>query len=174
VLKGSGLAIPSLRAWRERIFAIDIKGELSVATADKPGSRKVFNPILDLYAGGQRVLQQQMAQILFAVYVAYQLTGQLHAAVAVVEQQRGHVVRFTQPLPNGHPEGDKELRAGDAVKRDIRNEDDFIGGVEHVLIYHPQVGVCVNQNVVVFLQPVAVVEDKIAENKLSTGIIDDV
>jgi len=43
--KSSGLAIPSLRAWQERIFAIDIKGELSKATASKPGPRKVFNPM---------------------------------------------------------------------------------------------------------------------------------
>ena len=43
--KSSGLAIPSLRAWNERIFAIDIKGELSAATANKPGQRKIFNPM---------------------------------------------------------------------------------------------------------------------------------
>jgi len=43
--KSSGLAIPSLLAWRSSIFAIDIKGELSAATANKPGQRKVFNPM---------------------------------------------------------------------------------------------------------------------------------
>ena len=43
--KSTGLAIPSLRAWQQRIFAIDIKGELSAATTDKPAMRKVFNPI---------------------------------------------------------------------------------------------------------------------------------
>ena len=43
--KSTGLAIPSLQAWQQRIFAIDIKGELSAATADKPGQRKVFNPM---------------------------------------------------------------------------------------------------------------------------------
>jgi len=44
--KSSGLAIPSLLAWRSSIFAIDIKGELSAATAHKPGKRKVFNPMV--------------------------------------------------------------------------------------------------------------------------------
>ena len=43
--KSTGLAIPSLWAWQQRIFAIDIKGELSAATAGKPGQRKVFNPM---------------------------------------------------------------------------------------------------------------------------------
>jgi type IV secretion system protein VirD4 len=43
--KSSGLAIPSLLAWQDRIFAIDIKGELSAATASKPGQRKIFNPM---------------------------------------------------------------------------------------------------------------------------------
>ena len=43
--KSTGLAIPSLRAWNERVFAVDIKGELSAATADKPARRKVFNPM---------------------------------------------------------------------------------------------------------------------------------
>ena len=43
--KSSGLAIPSLRSWQQRIFAIDIKGELAAATAHKPGQRKVFNPM---------------------------------------------------------------------------------------------------------------------------------
>lgn len=43
--KSSGLAIPSLQAWRQRIFAIDIMGELSKATAHKPGQQRVFNPM---------------------------------------------------------------------------------------------------------------------------------
>ncbi|MCL2105458.1 MAG: type IV secretory system conjugative DNA transfer family protein [Oscillospiraceae bacterium] len=43
--KSSSLAIPSLLAWQSAIFAIDIKGELSAATADKPGERKIFNPM---------------------------------------------------------------------------------------------------------------------------------
>jgi len=43
--KSSSLGMPSLLAWQERIFAIDIKGELSAATAHKPGWRKVFNPM---------------------------------------------------------------------------------------------------------------------------------
>ena len=44
--KSSSLAIPSLLAWQSAIFAIDIKGELSAATAHKPGERKIFNPML--------------------------------------------------------------------------------------------------------------------------------
>ena len=44
--KSSSLAIPSLRAWQSAVFAIDIKGELSAATASKPGQRKIFNPML--------------------------------------------------------------------------------------------------------------------------------
>ena len=43
--KSSSIAIPSLLGWGSRIFAIDIKGELSVATQDKPGERKLFNPM---------------------------------------------------------------------------------------------------------------------------------
>jgi len=43
--KTSGLAIPSLLGWNSRIFAVDIKGELSAATAGKPGQRKIFNPM---------------------------------------------------------------------------------------------------------------------------------
>ncbi|MCL2434410.1 MAG: type IV secretory system conjugative DNA transfer family protein, partial [Clostridia bacterium] len=44
--KSSSLAIPSLLAWQSAIFAIDIKGELSAATAHRPGERKIFNPML--------------------------------------------------------------------------------------------------------------------------------
>jgi type IV secretion system protein VirD4 len=48
--KSSSIAIPSINAWQERIFAIDIKGELSAATANKPSKRKIFNPMsLDTY-----------------------------------------------------------------------------------------------------------------------------
>ena len=43
--KSSSIAIPSLLGWSSRIFAIDIKGELSAATASKPGQRKIFNPM---------------------------------------------------------------------------------------------------------------------------------
>jgi len=42
--KSSSIAIPSLLAWNSRIFAIDIKGELSAATAGKAAPRKIFNP----------------------------------------------------------------------------------------------------------------------------------
>ena len=44
--KSSSLAIPSLLAWQSAIFAVDIKGELSAATANKSGERKIFNPML--------------------------------------------------------------------------------------------------------------------------------
>lgn len=45
--KSSGIAIPSISAWNSAIFAIDIKGELSVATT---GKRKIFNPTsIDTY-----------------------------------------------------------------------------------------------------------------------------
>ena len=43
--KSSGLAIPSLRSWSSSVFAIDIKGELSAATAHSPGPCKIFNPM---------------------------------------------------------------------------------------------------------------------------------
>jgi len=43
--KTSGLAIPSLLTWNSPIFAVDIKGELSAATAGKAAPRKVFNPM---------------------------------------------------------------------------------------------------------------------------------
>lgn len=42
--KSSCIAIPSLLSWRERIFAIDIKGELSQKTAHAHPAMKVFNP----------------------------------------------------------------------------------------------------------------------------------
>ena len=42
--KSSSLAIPSLLAWNSRVFAIDIKGELSAATTGKATPRKIFNP----------------------------------------------------------------------------------------------------------------------------------
>lgn len=42
--KSSCIAIPSLLSWEERIFAIDIKGELSAAVKRKRPNAKVFNP----------------------------------------------------------------------------------------------------------------------------------
>lgn len=42
--KSSCLAIPSLLSWEERIFAIDIKGELSTRTHKKRPNIKIFNP----------------------------------------------------------------------------------------------------------------------------------
>lgn len=42
--KSSCIAIPSLMSWQERIFAIDIKGELYQKTKDKRKNIKVFNP----------------------------------------------------------------------------------------------------------------------------------
>lgn len=44
--KSSCIAIPSILCWRERIFAIDIKGELEQKTRGKRfiGERKIFNP----------------------------------------------------------------------------------------------------------------------------------
>jgi type IV secretion system protein VirD4 len=42
--KSSGIAIPSILGWQNAVFAIDIKGELSAATAHEPGQHKIFNP----------------------------------------------------------------------------------------------------------------------------------
>jgi len=42
--KSSCLAIPTLRAWRSRVFAIDIKGELYAKTHEYRSDIKVFNP----------------------------------------------------------------------------------------------------------------------------------
>lgn len=42
--KSSCIAIPSLMSWKDRIFAIDIKGELLKKTKHKRGLVKVFNP----------------------------------------------------------------------------------------------------------------------------------
>ena len=42
--KSSCLAIPSLLSWEERVFAIDIKGELSAKTHKKRPNTKIFNP----------------------------------------------------------------------------------------------------------------------------------
>jgi type IV secretion system protein VirD4 len=43
--KSKSLVIPSLLSWQSSLFAIDVKGELSRATAHKPRQRKVFNPM---------------------------------------------------------------------------------------------------------------------------------
>jgi len=43
--KSSGLAVPSLMAWGSSVFAVDIKGELSAATAGRTAPRKIFNPM---------------------------------------------------------------------------------------------------------------------------------
>lgn len=44
--KTSGIAIPTLMSWKERVFAIDIKGELYEKTKDKRNKDKIkfFNP----------------------------------------------------------------------------------------------------------------------------------
>lgn len=42
--KSSCLAIPSLLSWQERVFAIDIKGELSKKTQKQRQNMKIFNP----------------------------------------------------------------------------------------------------------------------------------
>lgn len=42
--KSSCIAIPTLRAWQERVFAIDIKGELSEQTKEYRPNIKIFNP----------------------------------------------------------------------------------------------------------------------------------
>lgn len=44
--KSSCLAIPSLIAWQQRIFAVDIKGELSKKTGHSRPTKRVFNPLL--------------------------------------------------------------------------------------------------------------------------------
>lgn len=49
--KSSCLAIPSLLAWKERVFAIDIKGELYEKTKHKRPNIKVFNPMSDSSPG---------------------------------------------------------------------------------------------------------------------------
>lgn len=49
--KSSCIAIPSLMSWQERIFAIDIKGELYQKTKEKRKSIKVFNPSDDMAYG---------------------------------------------------------------------------------------------------------------------------
>ena len=43
--KSSSIAVPSLLAWRSSVFAVDIKGELSAATAGRTAPRKIFNPM---------------------------------------------------------------------------------------------------------------------------------
>lgn len=43
--KSSCLVIPSLMAWPQRFFAIDIKGELTAETSRKRPNHKVFNPL---------------------------------------------------------------------------------------------------------------------------------
>lgn len=42
--KSSCLAIPSLKSWKERVFSIDIKGELSEKTKGYRVDSKIFNP----------------------------------------------------------------------------------------------------------------------------------
>lgn len=42
--KSACVAIPSLMSWRERVFAIDVKGELFQKTREKRNNIKVFNP----------------------------------------------------------------------------------------------------------------------------------
>ena len=49
--KSSCLAIPTLRAWNERVFAIDIKGELYEKSKHKRPAAKVFNPLSDSSPG---------------------------------------------------------------------------------------------------------------------------
>jgi len=44
--KSSCIAIPTLRAWRESVFAIDIKGELYDKTKQYRPNVKVFNPLV--------------------------------------------------------------------------------------------------------------------------------
>jgi len=44
--KSSCLAIPSLIAWQQRVFAVDIKGELSKKTGNHRPTKRVFNPLL--------------------------------------------------------------------------------------------------------------------------------
>jgi len=44
--KSSCIAIPSLISWQQRIFAIDIKGELSEKTGSQHPSKRIFNPLL--------------------------------------------------------------------------------------------------------------------------------
>jgi len=43
--KSSCIAIPTIRAWRQRVFAIDIKGELTAKTKYSRPMLKVFNPL---------------------------------------------------------------------------------------------------------------------------------
>jgi type IV secretion system protein VirD4 len=43
--KSSAVAIPSLMSWKERVFAIDIKGELYEKTRAKRDNIRVFNPM---------------------------------------------------------------------------------------------------------------------------------
>ena len=45
--KSSCIAIPTLRAWRGRVFAIDIKGELYEQTRQHRHNIRVFNPLKD-------------------------------------------------------------------------------------------------------------------------------
>lgn len=49
--KSSCIAIPSLIAWRQRIFAVDVKGELSKKTGSSRPTKIVFNPLLDSSPG---------------------------------------------------------------------------------------------------------------------------
>jgi len=49
--KSSCIAIPSLMSWKERIFAIDIKGELSEKTKQSRKNFKIFNPADEMAAG---------------------------------------------------------------------------------------------------------------------------
>ena len=49
--KSSCLAIPSLMSWKSRVFAIDIKGELSERTKNRRLQTKIFNPFDPSTAG---------------------------------------------------------------------------------------------------------------------------
>jgi type IV secretion system protein VirD4 len=76
---GSGksryVAIPSIQAWRRRVFAIDIKGELAAKAGDYRPSLKIFNPLKPdacgydpfflLSRGGN--LAEDMREVVFAI-----------------------------------------------------------------------------------------------------------
>lgn len=73
--KSSCIAIPSLMSWKDRIFAIDIKGELLEKTKHKRGLVKVFNPSNDEAYGydpfymlhNSNNLGQDMKEIVMAI-----------------------------------------------------------------------------------------------------------
>ncbi len=49
--KSSCLAIPSLMSWQPRIFAVDIKGELSQKSGNCRPTKRIFNPLSDSSPG---------------------------------------------------------------------------------------------------------------------------